>query len=240
MTPARLLAQGPGFIAIDKPAGMVVIPARVAGSEPSLREKLEEELGRRLYVVHRLDRDTSGILLFALSPASHRTLSMAFEAGEVEKHYLALVQGRLNAPLEIDFALVSARRGRTRRTRPGEIGRPAATRVRPLELFERATLVDAQPLTGRTHQIRVHLLEAGHPLLVDPQYRQPAQLRGVDLGGESSGVVLARTPLHAHRLRIPARPGFEPCEIESPPPPDIARALEVLRGASGSDAKGIG
>jgi tRNA pseudouridine32 synthase/23S rRNA pseudouridine746 synthase/23S rRNA pseudouridine955/2504/2580 synthase len=240
MTPSRLLAQGPGFIAIDKPAGMVVIPARVAGSEPSLREKLEEELGRRLYVVHRLDRDTSGILLFALSPASHRTLSMAFEAGEVEKHYLALVQGRLNAPLEIDFALVSARRGRTRRTRPGEIGRPAATRVRPLELFERATLVDAQPLTGRTHQIRVHLLEAGHPLLVDPQYRQPAQLRGVDLGGESSGVVLARTPLHAHRLRIPARPGFEPCEIESPLPPDIARALEVLRGASGSDAKGIG
>ncbi|HXN41771.1 MAG TPA: pseudouridine synthase, partial [Myxococcaceae bacterium] len=83
MTSVRLLAEGPGYIAVEKPAGMVVIPARVAGSEPSLREKLEEELGRRLYVVHRLDRDTSGILLFALSPVSHRALSMAFEAGEV-------------------------------------------------------------------------------------------------------------------------------------------------------------
>jgi RluA family pseudouridine synthase len=234
-----ILAEASGFIAVDKPAGAVVIPARIADGEPSIREALEEQLGRRLFVVHRLDRDTSGVLLFALSAASHRALSMAFEAGQVEKHYLALVRGRIDAPLEIAFALAAARRGRTRRARPGELGKPAATRVRPLESFEAATLVDAQPLTGRTHQIRVHLLEVGHPLLVDPQYHQPSALLASDLGGSSSEVVLARTPLHAQRVRIPPLTGIEPREIESPLPADMARALAVLRSSS-VDAKRIG
>src|SRR5262249_9052012 len=159
-------------------------------------------------VVHRLDRDTSGVLLFALSAAAHRALSMAFESGRVEKNYLALVRGQLHSPLEIDFPLAAARRGRTRRARPEEGGKPRVTRIRPLEQFETATLVEAQPLTGRAHQIRVHLLEAGHPLLVDPQYRQPSSLLASDLGSASGDVVLDRTPLHAQRLRIPALAGI--------------------------------
>ena len=240
MKALQVLWQAPGFVAVDKPAGAVVIPARVAGRERSIREMLEEQLGRRLFVVHRLDRDTSGVVVFALSAAAHRALSMAFESGRIEKHYLALVRGRLDAPMEIDFPLASARRGRTRRARANESGKPALTRIRPLERFEAATLVEAQPLTGRAHQIRVHLLEAGHPLLVDPQYRQPSLLLASDLGAASSEVVLDRTPLHAQRLRIPALPGIEPCEIESPMPADVARALTLLRRGLRIHTKGIG
>jgi RluA family pseudouridine synthase len=236
----QLLARASGYIAIDKPPGAVVIPARLAGEEIALRERLEEELGQRLFVVHRLDRDTSGVLLFALNALCHRALSMAFETGEVEKHYLALVRGRLSEPFEVDFALAPARRGRMRRARKGERGRPSATRFRPVEVFESATLLDAQPLTGRTHQIRVHLLEAGHPLLVDPQYGQPAVFPGPDAADPARGPALARTPLHAQRLLIPRLPGIEPRAIESPLPPDIARALELLRSGSGIHAKGIG
>ena len=240
MTAVPLLARAPGFIAIDKPPGAVVIPARVAGSEISLRERLEEELKQKLFVVHRLDRDTSGVLLFALNAATHRALCSAFENGEVEKHYLALVRGRLAAPMEIEFPLAAARRGRMRRAKQGESGKAAFTRIRPVEVFELATLVHAQPLTGRTHQIRVHLLEAGHPLLVDPQYGQPSILVGSDLGIPSAGPLLARTPLHAHRLVIPRLAGIERCAIESPLPQDMTRAIDALRSASGIHAKGIG
>ena len=240
MTAVQLLAQAPGFIAVDKPPGTIVIPARLAGSEISLRQRVEEELKQKLFVIHRLDRDTSGVLLFALKAATHRALSMAFENSEVEKHYLALVRGRLAAPMEIEFPLARARRGRVRRAKQGESGKAAFTRISPVEIFELATLVHAQPLTGRTHQIRVHLLEAGHPLLVDPQYGQPSILLGSDLGIPSAGPLLARTPLHAHRLVIPRLTGIEPCAIESPLPPDMARAIEALRSASGIHAKGIG
>jgi RluA family pseudouridine synthase len=239
VTAVQLLVQASGFIAVDKPPGVVVIPARAAGSEISLRQRLEEELKQKLFVVHRLDRDTSGVLLFALNAASHRALSLAFENGEVEKYYLALVRGRVTAPMDIEFPLAPARRGRMRRAKQGESGKAAFTRIRPVEVFELATLVSAQPLTGRTHQIRIHLLEGGHPLLVDPQYGQPSILLGSDLGIPSAGAVLARTPLHAHRLVIPALAEIEPRAIESPLPPDMARAIDALRGESGVHSKGI-
>jgi tRNA pseudouridine32 synthase/23S rRNA pseudouridine746 synthase/23S rRNA pseudouridine955/2504/2580 synthase len=240
VTGFRVLARAPGFIAIDKPPGAVVIPARNAGGELSVREALEEKLGQKVFVVHRIDRDTSGVLLFALDGVTHRALSIAFQTGEVEKQYLALVRGSVDEPVELSFPLVSARRGRMRKARPGEKGKPAVTRVRPVETFKLATLVEAQPLTGRTHQIRVHLLEAGHPLLVDSRYGQPAALLGSEVGDPAAGVLLERTPLHAWRLIIPPALQIEPRAIESPMPSDMARALEALRSSSRSDAKGIG
>ena len=231
MSGVRVLLEEAGLLAVDKPAGMLVIPGRGEGSGPSLREVLEERLGRKVYVVHRLDRDTSGVLVFALEPETHRTLSMAFESGRVRKRYLALVEGRVEAPRVVDAALVPARKGRMRLTRPGEEGKPSRTRVRPVETFAAASLVEAEPLTGRTHQIRVHLLSEGHPLLVDHQYGRAEPLKAKDLGGEGEAVVLARTPLHAARLEWPALPGVEARTLEAPLEGDMARALELLRGA---------
>lgn len=231
MTRIEILARAPGFVVVDKPAGVLVIPGRGEGKPLSLRELLEQQLGKKLFVVHRLDRDTSGALVFALDADTHRELSVAFEAGKVKKRYLALVRGRMEAPLEIDVPLVPARRGRMRTAHPRHAGKPAQTRVRPLEVFAAATLVEAEPLTGRTHQIRVHLVHAGYPLLVDPQYGQPKSATARDLGRVGEEVVLQRTPLHAQRIELPALGGEPPFSIESPIPSDMARALEILRGA---------
>lgn len=229
MSEVRVLHEGAGLLVVAKPAGVLVIPGRGEG-EPSLREQLEAQLRRKVFVVHRLDRDTSGVLVFALDAERHRALSVAFEGGQVRKRYMALVEGRVEAPQLVDAALVPARKGRMRVARPGEQGKPSRTRVRPVETFARASLVEAEPLTGRTHQIRVHLLSLGHPLLVDHQYGREEPLTARELGGEGDAVVLARTPLHAARLEWPALPGVEARAVEAPLAEDMARALELLRG----------
>ncbi|CAM4223965.1 RNA pseudouridine synthase [Corallococcus sp. ZKHCc1 1396] len=227
---ARILFDGAGVLVVDKPAGVLVIPGREGG--PCLRDTLEAELGRKVFVVHRLDRDTSGVLVFALDAAVHRALSQAFEAGKVRKRYRALVEGRLEAPQWVDAPLVAGRKGRMRVARPDEPdAKTSRTRVRPVETFANASLVEAEPVTGRTHQIRVHLLSLGHPLLVDHQYGREAPLTGSDLGGQGSGAVLARTPLHAARVEWPALPGVAARAVEAPLPPDMLRALELLRAA---------
>jgi RluA family pseudouridine synthase len=227
----RVLHEGAGLLAVAKPAGVLVIPGRGEGG-PSLREQLEEQLSRKVFVVHRLDRDTSGVLVFALDAERHRALSQAFEAGKVKKRYQALVEGRVEAPQLVDVALAPGRKGRMRVARPGEQGKPSRTQVRPVESFARASFVEAEPLTGRTHQIRVHLLHLGHPLLVDHQYSRAEPLTEKELGGAGDAVVLARTPLHAARLEWPALPGVEARVFETPLPEDMALALELLRRAS--------
>jgi len=228
VTDVRILFEGAGLLVVDKPAGMLVIPGRGEGG-PSLRELLEAKRGRKVFVVHRLDRDTSGVLVFALDAERHRTLSMAFESGQVHKRYLALVEGRVEVPQLIDAALAPARKGRMRVARPGEEGKPSRTRVRPVETFAHASLVEAEPLTGRTHQIRVHLLHMGHPLLFDHQYGRDTPLTEKDLGGVGDAAVLARTPLHAARIEWPALPGVEARTVEALLPEDMARAAALLR-----------
>jgi 23S rRNA-/tRNA-specific pseudouridylate synthase len=173
-----VLWSGAGLLAVDKPAGIAVVPGRDAARGPSLRERLQAQLGQPVWIVHRLDRDTSGVLLVALDAERHRAASRAFEVGRVEKRYLALVWPPLPAPVRIEMALVPARRARSRVARPGEAGKAAVTDLRPLETHSAVQLVEAVPLTGRTHQIRVHLRHAGAPLLVDPQYGRPDPVTG--------------------------------------------------------------
>ncbi|WP_426746340.1 RNA pseudouridine synthase [Myxococcus faecalis] len=232
MTEPRILFEGGGVLVVDKPPGVPVIPGRDGGS--SLRDALETQRGRKIFVVHRLDRDTSGALVFALDAAVHRALSIAFESGKVRKRYLALVEGRIDAPSLVDVPLIAARKGRMRVARPGEAeAKPSRTRVRPVESFDKATLVEAEPLTGRTHQIRVHLLSLGHPLLMDHQYGRDTALTEKDLGGQGDGVVLERTPLHAARVEWPALPGVEAGGVDAPLPEDMVRARDLLRRTLG-------
>lgn len=220
----RILSSEGALLVVDKPAGMPVIPGRTEGVL-CVRDWLERELGRRAWVVHRLDRDTSGLLLFARTAELHRALSMAFEAGEVHKRYLAICEGVLSGPRTIDVALTPARRGRMREVREGEQGKDALTTVVPLEPFDGATLVEARPQTGRTHQIRVHLRSIGHPLLVDPQYGRP------DAWGEGT---LVRTPLHAAGLELPALGGEAARSLSCPLPADMEAALARLRTSAAS------
>lgn len=231
MTAPAVLHEDPSVLAVDKPAGRLVIPGR-SGGERSLREELEERHGR-LWVVHRLDRGTSGVLLFARTAEAHRALNLAFDRGEPRKRYLALVRGSLPAERRVDLAVAPARRGRMRPARPGDPrGKRALTVFRPVEAFPARgwaggalSLVEALPETGRTHQIRVHLAAEGIPLAVDPDYGEEEPLRGP--AGE---VLLDRTPLHAARIEL-RHPAGGALVVVAPLPADVARAIEALRGS---------
>ncbi len=224
----RILLLDEALLAIDKPAGRLVIPGRVAG-EVSLREELAPIHGP-LWVVHRLDRGTSGVLLFARTAAAHRHLNLQFERGEPRKTYLALVAGRPPDRFECAAGIAPARKGRMKAVPAGDPrGKAARTTFRVLERFEPAggpgplALVEASPETGRTHQIRVHLREAGFPLAFDPDYGGAEPLRGGD--GE---VLVARTPLHAAALAL-RHPAGEPLVVSAPWPEDLAAALQRWR-----------
>jgi tRNA pseudouridine32 synthase/23S rRNA pseudouridine746 synthase len=218
------------LLAVDKPAGRLVIPGR-GTDERSLREELEAIHGP-LWVVHRLDRGTTGVLVFARTAAAHRALNLAFDRGEPRKRYLALVRGAPPAERRIDLALAPARRGRMRPARRGEPrAKPSTTVVRLLEAFPprpwaggALALVEALPETGRTHQIRVHLAAEGFPLAVDPDYGEDAPLRTAD-----GAVLLERTPLHAARLELRHPSDGRVLAIEAPLPADLAAALAALR-----------
>jgi len=225
-----ILFEDESLLAVDKPAGRLVIPGRDTG-ERSLREELAAVHGP-LWVVHRLDRGTSGVLLFARSAEAHRALNLAFDRGEPKKRYLALVRGEPPPERRIDLALAPARRGRMRTARPGEArAKRALTVVRLAEQLPARpwaggplALVEAFPETGRTHQIRVHLAAAGFPLAIDPDYGEPGPLFGP--GGAP---LLARTPLHAARLEIAHPARGRTLVIEAPWPADLAATVAALR-----------
>lgn len=231
MSEIRILYEDPGLLVVDKPAGLLTIPGRGPEAGADLQHLLEGQRGERLWVVHRLDRGTSGALAFARNPDIHRRLSQAFEAGQVAKTYLALVTGKPEPESGlIDRALVPARRGKMRPAGPGEEGKPSQTRYRVLEQFPAGfAWVELEPLTGRQHQIRVHLTSLGHPLAVDETYRGAAQRTLGELGGQGEEVVLTRTPLHCARMVLPLSKN-KSITVEAPVAEDIARALQILRG----------
>ena len=219
--PLALLLTTDQFFAVDKPSGMVMHPGAGAGRGTLAHRLLAhypELVGvghpRRPGIVHRLDKDTSGVVLIARSPAMYTHMTKAFELREVQKRYLLIVrgtpdplQGRIDAPIG---------RHPTQRTRMAVArrGRQAVTDYRVLERSSGTALVAARPTTGRTHQIRVHMAAIGHPITGDATY-----------GGSGSGV--DRTMLHAWTLR------FEDVSdhrwlAASAPPDDFQRAAANL------------
>jgi tRNA pseudouridine32 synthase/23S rRNA pseudouridine746 synthase len=164
-------------------------------------------------VVHRLDMDTSGLLLMARGAAMQRVLSGAFAAREVTKRYVAVVAGRLDAPAtawgEIDLPLVCDWPNRPRQRVDHSRGKPSLTRWRVLgyDAALGATRVELEPVTGRSHQLRVHLRELGHPMLGDPLYA-PAEVRAM----------AQRLLLHAARLQLAHPADGREVAFESPAP----------------------
>lgn len=224
----KLLFQDEHLVALDKPAGRIVIPGRGA-PEQTILEEAQAALGR-LWVVHRLDRGTSGVLVLARTAAAHRALNLAFEGRAVEKRYLALVRGMPPDEQRIELSIASARKGRMKAVAPGDPrGKPSATGVRVLERFPAVglALVECAPETGRTHQLRVHLAFTGTPLAVDPDYGEEVPLAGPD--GE---VLLARTPLHASTLTFPHPANGVTLRVDAPLPDDLARVLAWARHAA--------
>jgi tRNA pseudouridine32 synthase/23S rRNA pseudouridine746 synthase len=226
----EILHEDAALVAVAKPPGRIVIPGRGA-PERTLREEAEALLGP-LWVVHRLDRGTSGVLLLARDAETHRRLCGAFERHEVEKRYLALVRGVPAGQHRIDLPIAPGRKGRMRAGAGLPGATASSTEVCLVEAFPpAAALVEALPASGRTHQIRVHLAHVGHPLLVDPDYG--------DSGPWTAGeAVLSRTPLHAASIELvhPATGGR--LRVDAPLPGDMAGAVAALRAGQASSKSG--
>ena len=169
-------------------------------------------------IVHRLDAGTSGLLVVACDDGTHRSLARTFERHLADRRYLALVRGAVaNERFEVDAPL--GRRGA--RIRLDTAGRAAATVFEVRERFPRATLLEAAPRTGRTHQIRVHLAAVRHPILGDGRYGGG--------GDDARALGLDRPFLHAWRIAFEHPVTGERIELEEPPPPDLTEALRRLR-----------
>lgn len=220
----RIVWQDDHLAVVDKPAGLIVHPAP-GNPGPSLVEALGDLPGggddpQRPGIVHRLDKDTSGLLIVARSPEAHRALSSMIAAREVSRSYTALVDGcpasrtgKIDAPLGRDhrspeLVVVGGRRPR-----------PAVTHFEVVERLAREALLDVRLETGRTHQIRAHLLAIGSPIVGDPQYG----------GGSAGRYGLDRQFLHSRHLAFEHPISGGEMEFESDLPGDLGRALEAAR-----------
>jgi tRNA pseudouridine32 synthase/23S rRNA pseudouridine746 synthase len=164
------------LLVLDKPAGLLAVPGRGADKQDCLSARAQA-IWPDAMVVHRLDMATSGLLVMARGPAVQRTLSMAFAARRVHKRYIAVVAGRLAGPVdewaEIELPLILDWPNRPRSVVDRVRGKPSLTRWRVLGHGAGTTRVELEPVTGRSHQLRVHLRELGHPILGDALYAPP-------------------------------------------------------------------
>ena len=232
-----VIAQGPGYLAVDKPAGLPVHPTAhyLKGTLTALiKERYGPDSG--INMAHRLDRETSGIVLFGTDREATRRLKNAFRDRRVKKQYLALVHGDLAQRCEVDQPIGPAP-GSVIRLRMGvrPDGQPASTEFTPLQRLGEHTLVQATPRTGRQHQIRVHLEHLGLRLVGDKLYGHPDDffLGLIETGVNAylaSQLIMSRQALHASGLQFPIPDGSgRTAHVEAPLPNDIAEMIERLR-----------
>ncbi|MYM55165.1 RluA family pseudouridine synthase [Thalassovita mangrovi] len=188
--PLEILHEDHEIVVVNKPSGLLSVPGRGEHLADCLITRVQAVFPQAL-LVHRLDRDTSGVMIFALSPHAQRNLSMQFEKRSTRKTYVARVWGRLEPKTgTVDLPLIVDWPNRPRQMVDHENGKPAITDWRVLKYGDNETRVRLMPRTGRSHQLRVHMLALGHPILGDPLY------------AEGAAQDFPRLMLHSEELRI--------------------------------------
>lgn len=259
--PLDLLFEDDWLVVVNKPAGMIVHPAKghwegtLASALAHHFDQLSQRGGpTRPGIVHRLDRDTSGVIVVAKNDQTHDALAAQFKSRQVEKEYLAIVVGTPDRDRDIIDQPIGPHPSRRemKAIRPGHPdSRAATTFYEVVERFVGFALVRAMPKTGRTHQIRIHLAHAGYPVLCDRLYGSRASLDEAELmrqgaGSKGQGTrakpqadadtspasphpLLSRQALHAHRLTFTHPVSGESLSFEAPLPADMANTLDALR-----------
>lgn len=212
MSGFTLLAADDALLVVDKPAGLLSVPGRGPDKADCLAARVQSQYPDAL-IVHRLDMDTSGLMLMARGVDAQRALSRSFAARAVRKRYIAWVAGRMTPPESgwstVDLPLICDWPNRPLQKVDHDLGKPGVTRWRALDYdaVRDATRVELEPVTGRTHQLRVHMRELGHPILGDPLYAPHAVQ-----------TCAPRLLLHATHLALPHPATGEICCYESPVP----------------------
>lgn len=222
------------FIVLNKPSGMLSIPDRTQ-SQPSLKDFLIEKLGG-IFTVHRLDRDTSGIIVFAKNEVAHKYLSQQFENRSTEKIYNGLVLGKMEAANGIIDEPIAEHYSQKGMMMVSDKGKPSTTEYALLEQFRAFSWMQFHILTGRTHQIRVHMKHLGHPLACDELYgdAKPILLSAfkkkfnLAKNAEEERPLLNRLALHAARLSFKG-PDNTDYSFEAPLPKEMRALLQQLK-----------
>jgi 23S rRNA pseudouridine1911/1915/1917 synthase len=224
----RVVHEDAAVLVIDKPAGLVVHPGSGNWDGTLLNALLHRAPALadipRAGIVHRLDKDTSGLLVVAKTLTAQTSLVRQLQAREVERIYLAIARGEVLNDGEVEAPIGRDPRNRVRMAVVAT-GKPALTRFRVIARYPGATLLECRLATGRTHQIRVHLQSLGHPLVGDPVYRGP--VRAGEAGGPH-GIAFGRQALHATRLAFMHPVDGRRVAFESPLPADIAALIALL------------
>lgn len=236
--PLAIIAETPDYLVIDKPTGLLVHPTAkhaegtlvdaLVKHYPSIRTIGENK--NRPGIVHRLDREASGVMVIAKTQAMFEHLKTQWKLHEVHKEYNALVSGKLLKQVgSISFSIARSRRGGRMAARPeSHAGRSARTNFEVIEMFPTATLVRVMPETGRTHQIRAHFHALGHSLVGDPLYRTKIQRKKDRDSKKSKSAEAPRLMLHATKLSFTDLAG-KPQTFSSPPPVAFTDYIKTLR-----------
>jgi 23S rRNA pseudouridine1911/1915/1917 synthase len=240
----EILHEDEDLIIVNKPAGLVVHPGAGNPDRTLVNGLLEHrpDLARlpRAGIIHRLDKDTSGLMAVAGSLRAHTRLVRDLQARNIHRHYLALTEGRMVAGRDIEAPIGRDPRNRTRQA-VREDGKPALTRVRVQERFRAHTLIEAELATGRTHQIRVHLASIGYPLVGDRRYGARGRLppgAGPALIEQLRG--FRRQALHAWLLGLTHPATGEAMEFCAPLPQDMSELVAALQADCAAQGDGSG
>jgi RluA family pseudouridine synthase len=212
----KILHEDQYLIIVEKPAGLSVLPDGWEKDSEYLVKMLEEKFGK-VFIVHRLDKITSGVMVFARNAETHRALNIQFENHEAQKTYHAILEGNPKWEEKIAKHPLRANVGHKHRTMVDDKnGKPSETRFRVIKRYPESALVEAKPMTGRTHQIRVHAYALGHPLVEDVLY------------GARDRYGLPRPMLHAQSLAFIHPASNQTVKFSTPHPADFEEALKIL------------